>query len=116
MKAPTTKHEEELVHDYIIRTYLIEVLENDLKTIEEANFKIQEPYTKLVEETLKRIRIDLRDIKAEMRKLEIKVTEPFLDSVEFWQYDYYVRGYHAFSRYWDAALKMHGMKLLEEYF
>ena len=55
-------------------------------------------------------------MKAIMNRLEIKITEPILDNVEFWQYDYYVRGYHAFSRYWDAALKIHGEKLLNIYF
>jgi hypothetical protein len=116
MKAPITKREEDLVHNYIVRTYLLNMLESDLKTIKETNFKIQEPYIKIVEHVLKTIRIEMRDMKAEMKKLEIKVEEPFLDNVEFWQYDYYVRGYHGFKRYWDAALKMHGTKLLDKYF
>ncbi|MCM3651349.1 hypothetical protein [Metabacillus litoralis] len=50
-----------------------------------------------------------------MRKLEIKTTGPVRDDIML-QYDYYVRGYHAFSRYLDAALRMHGTKLLEKYF
>ncbi|MFS0882542.1 hypothetical protein [Metabacillus niabensis] len=116
MKAPISKEQEDLVHDYIIRTYLLDILENDLITINNANFKLKQPYIKLVETVLKKIRIELRDMKVKMNRLEIKVTDPFLDNVEFWQYDYYVRGYHAFSRYWDSALKMHGGKLLTHYF
>lgn len=62
------------------------------------------------------IRIELREMKAIMNRLEIKITEPILDKIEFWQCDYYVRGYHAFSRYWDAALKIYGEKLSNIYF
>jgi hypothetical protein len=40
MKAPISKHEKDLVRNYIICTYLLDVLESDLKTIKEANFKI----------------------------------------------------------------------------
>ncbi|MBO1515655.1 hypothetical protein [Metabacillus bambusae] len=116
MKAPISKDQEELIHNFIVRTYLINVLESDLKTIERANFKLNEPYIKLVEHILKKIRIEIRDMKAEMKKLEMKVEEPFLDNVEFWQYDFYVRGYHGFKRYWDYALKMHCTKLLDMYF
>lgn len=115
MKAPIEKHEEELIHSYILHTYLIKVLESDLKTIKEAGFKIHEPYIKLVEETLRKIKIKLRDMKAEMKKLEMKISDPVRDDIMF-QYDFYVRGYHGFKRYWDAALKLHGTNLLEEYF
>lgn len=48
-----------------------------------------------------------------MKKLEIKVKEHFLDSIEFWQYDYYMQGY---NRYWDTALNIQGTKLFENNF
>ncbi|WP_299090316.1 hypothetical protein [uncultured Metabacillus sp.] len=116
MKVPIPDEQEELIHDYILHTYLIKVLESDLKTIKEAKFKLHEPYTKLVEETLKKIRIKVRDMKSEMRKIQMKIEEPFLDNVDFWQYDYYVRGYHGFNRYWEPALKMHSTNLLDAFF
>jgi hypothetical protein len=55
-------------------------------------------------------------MRMEMKGLGIKVEEPFLDNVEYWQYDYFVRGYKGIKRYWDAALKLHGTKLLDVYF
>lgn len=116
MKVPIPDEQEKLIHDYIIYTYLINVLESDLKTIKEANFKIHEPYIKLVEETLRKIRIEVRDMKVEMRKIQMKIEEPFPVNVDFWQYDYYVRGYYSFKRYWEPAIKMHTTNLLEKYF
>jgi hypothetical protein len=52
-----------------------------------------------VEYVLEKIRIEIREMKVEMKGLGIKVEEPFLDNVEFWQYDFYVRGYKGFKRY-----------------
>lgn len=116
MKAPIPKEQEDMVHDYIIRIYLIDILENDLKVIEKANFKLNEPYINLVESILRKIRIELRDKKVEMKKLKIKVADPTRDNEDFVQYDYFVRGYHAFMRYWEPAINMHATKLLEKYF
>ncbi|KKI91372.1 hypothetical protein WQ54_15220 [Bacillus sp. SA1-12] len=116
MKVPLPDEQEELIHNYILHTYLLNILESDLKTITNACFKIHEPYFKLVEETLRKIRIKVRDMKVELRKNKMKIEEPFLDNVDFWQYDYYARGYHGFKRYWEPALKMHSTNLLDEYF
>ncbi|KKI92430.1 hypothetical protein WQ54_09695 [Bacillus sp. SA1-12] len=91
-------------------------MESDLKTITNVCFKIYEPYFKLVEETLKKIRIEVRDMKVELRKIQMKKADLFLENVVFWQYDYYIRGYHGFKRYWEPALKMIFTKLLGEYF
>jgi len=112
MKAPIPKYEEDLIHEYIVRTYLIDILENDLNVINQSNFKLHEPYTHLVEHVLKKIRFELRDMKAEMKKLKIKVTDQKRVNEDFVQYDYFAHGYRGYNRYWDAALKMHGTRLL----
>lgn len=79
--------------------------------INSANFKLKEPYINLVESVLKAIRLKLRDMKTQMKKQEMKIYCPIRDDIIL-QYDYFVRGYHVFSWYWDAVLKIHGMKLL----
>ncbi|PGT89233.1 hypothetical protein [Bacillus sp. AFS040349] len=116
MKAPIPKHEEDLIHEYIMRTYLLDILESDRQIIKAASFKLHEPYLHLVEEVLKKVRIDLRDMKAEMNKLKIKVTDQKRVNEDFVQYDYFAHGYRGYNRYWDAALKMKGTRLLENYF
>ncbi|MCM3413501.1 hypothetical protein [Metabacillus litoralis] len=116
MKAPIPKNEEDLIHEYILRTYLLDVLESDIETIQVANFKLHEPYLNFVEFVLKKLRIDLRDIKIEMKNLNIKVYNQKRVNEEFVQYDYSAHGYTGYNRYWDAALKMHTTKLLEKYF
>lgn len=54
MKEPLPDHVKNLVHNYIIRSNLIDVLESDLNMISKTNFKLYEPHTNLVEETLQR--------------------------------------------------------------
>jgi hypothetical protein len=58
-----------------------------------------------VETVIKKIRIELRDMKPEIKKVQMRIEEPSFDYVDFWQYNYYVRGYQGFKRHWEPALK-----------
>lgn len=116
MKAPIPKQEEDLIHEYILRAYLLELLENDIETIKSADFKLHEPYLHFVEEVLKKVRIDIRDMKEKMRELKIKVYDQKEVNEDFVEYEYFAHGYQGHMRYWKAALKMHCTKLLEKYF
>jgi predicted nuclease with TOPRIM domain len=116
MKPAITDEEEKLVEDYIYKTYLIEVLESDHKAIESLNFKIKEPYEQLVESTLKRLRLDVKDIKVKFRDLKAKVEGPEIVNVEFLEYKYFVRGYHGIRRIFTYHFRNTASKLLEEYF
>lgn len=116
LKAPIPKHEEDLVHEYIMRAYLLDVLESDVETIKAAAFKLHDPYLHLVEEVLKKVRIDIRDMKAKIKELDIKVYDQKEVNEDFVQYEYFAHGYQGHMRYWKAALKMHTTKLLEKYF
>lgn len=81
MKAPITKEQEDLVHNYIVHEYLLHILEEDFVIINNANFKIKEPYIKLVETVLRTIRLKLRDMKADMKRQEMKVFDPVRDDI-----------------------------------
>jgi hypothetical protein len=116
MKPNITDEEEQLVEDYIYLTYLIEVLENDHKSIDSLNFKIKEVYEGLIESTLMQLRLELKDIKVEFRKLNAKVEGPDLVNVEFMEYHYFVRGYHGVHRIFAYHFRNTASKLLEGYF
>jgi predicted nuclease with TOPRIM domain len=116
MKPNITDEEEQLVEDYIYKTYLVEVLENDHKSIDSLNFKIKEVYEGLIESTLKQLRLELRDIKVKFKKLDAKVEGPELVNEDFLKYDYFVRGYHGVHRIFTYHFRNTASKLLEEYF
>jgi hypothetical protein len=116
MKPNITDEEEQLVEDYIYKTYLVEVLENDHKSIDSLNFKIKEAYVTLIEATLKQLRLELRDIKVEFKKLKAKVEGPEVVNVEFMEYHYFVRGYHGVHRIFVYHFKNTASKMLQGYF
>ncbi|KAA0547586.1 hypothetical protein FZW96_12120 [Bacillus sp. BGMRC 2118] len=116
MRINLTDEEEQLIEDYIYKTYLINVLEKDHQSIETLNFKLMEPYQHLVESTLKQLRLDIRDIKVKFRKLKAKVEGPEVVNVEFLEYKYFVRGYQGVKRIFMYHFRNEANKLLERYF
>jgi hypothetical protein len=115
LKSIIPDHEEELISEYIHLDYLISTLENDLKTFESSPIKIKEPYILLVEETLKKVRSDLKTVKDKMKKLNIKVFPKRRVDDMFVEYPYFAHGYQGSNRYWDAALLFASTKRMKKY-
>jgi hypothetical protein len=116
MKAPISDFEEELISEYIHLSFLIVTLESDLKTIDLVPLKLKIPYVLLIEEKLKKVRSDLKTVKAIMKEFNIKVFPQRRVDDMFVEYPYFARGNHGVHRYWDAALKFAGIKRLEKHF
>jgi hypothetical protein len=116
MRAPISEFEEKLISEYIHLEYLIETLESDLKTISKVPLKIKEPYLLIIEETLKKIRSDLKTVKEKMKELDIKVFNMRRVDDMFVEYPYFAHGYKGINKYWDAALKFASTKRLQKYF
>ena len=102
--------EDDLIIDFIYMNYLIEILETDLASIQNLNFKLPEVYVGLIENTLMKIRKDLRPIREEMSRLQIKVFPARRVNEEFVEYPYRAHGYEGTQRFWDAAMIMEGKK------
>jgi hypothetical protein len=68
-----TKDEEDLIYSYMLLPVARRVLENDMKAIEASRIKFKEPYIRLIEDALKKLSHDLREVKSEMWKLQIKM-------------------------------------------
>ena len=68
-----TKEEKDLIYSYILLPIVRRVLENDMKAIEASRIKFKEPYIRLIEDALKKLSHDLREVKSEMWKLQIKM-------------------------------------------
>jgi hypothetical protein len=116
MKPNLTDHEEQIVLDYIYKTYLVEVLEHDLQGVSTLNFKIVEAYEGLIEATLKRLRSELMAIKVEFKKINAKVVGPEFANEDFIRYQYFVRGYQGEHRFFKYHFRNTASNLLEKYF
>ena len=68
-----TKDEEDLIYAFILLPLARRVLENDMRAIEVSRIKFKEPYILLIEDALKRLSINLRDVKADVRRQQIKM-------------------------------------------
>ncbi|MFY4775730.1 hypothetical protein [Metabacillus sp. RGM 3146] len=115
MKAPIPRHEEDLVYEYIYGIYLIEELETNRLGFERLNFKIPEPYLDFIDQRLRILRNEVREMKKEMRQLKIRVIDPESDGI-FSEYKYFAHGYEASFRFWEAAMRLEGTRRLMKYF
>lgn len=115
MKPNIPESEDKLVYEYIFLTYLVEQLESDRLLIDKVGFKIKEVYESLIENTLRKVRRDIKELKAAMMEMNIKVFPPMLVNVEFLSYKYTAHGYEGEKRMWIAALNMKSQKRLENY-
>lgn len=116
MRINLTDEEEQLIEDYIYKTYLIDLLEKDHQAINSLNFKLKEPYERLFESTLKQLRIEMRDIKSNFKELKAKVEGPEVVNVEFLEYKYFIRGYQGVKRLFMYHFRNEANRLLESYF
>lgn len=115
MNAQITEEQDKMIFDYIYITLLIQILEADLKHIPTINFKLHEPYENLVDKTLRNLRMDLKDLKVEMKKNEMKVSEPKRDDIII-QYDYFVGRKQGHKRMLKYHLRNEAERRLVKYF
>jgi len=115
MQPPITNEQNKIIFDYIYITYLINVLEEDLKKIPSLGFKLHEPYQKFVEEVLRKVRKDLQLLRVEMKKHELKIGEPQPEDIMV-HYDYWIGHKEGFKRMLVYHLRNEAMRRLEGYF
>jgi hypothetical protein len=63
-----TKEEKNLIYSYMLLPIVRRVLENDMKAIEASKVKFKAPYIRMIDEALKKLSYNLRDVKAKIRK------------------------------------------------
>jgi hypothetical protein len=116
MNALITDEQNDMIFNYIYITYLINHLEGDLQVIPGAGFKIPEAYQSFVELMLRRLRLELKGLREEMKKQDMKVKDPYIYNEEFMQYDYFVGHKQGHKRIWIAHLRNESGRRLENYF
>jgi hypothetical protein len=73
MPMELTKKEDEIINEYILLPLAYKVLVNDTKAIDGSKLKFKRFYYELIEQALKQLSHDIRDVKAEVRKQKIKM-------------------------------------------
>ncbi|MDQ0255827.1 hypothetical protein J2S74_003209 [Evansella vedderi] len=102
--AKLTVEEERLSESYILFELARKVLEKDLSKIAQSPMKLKDPYIRLLEQTLGHLSKELYSIKANMKKLGLKVQLNEHDDT-FSEYTIFFRGYVLTAKYLNAHLK-----------
>ena len=95
MTFELTREENELIQAYILLPLAYKVLANDTKAIDHSRLKFKKIYYDLVEKALKQLSYDLRDVKAAIRRQNIKMIQ------------HNVLDYEAVVRGWTYNMTIH---------
>lgn len=109
-----TEEDELLIHKIIYLPILIKVFERDLQVLEQSPLKIKEPYIEKVEKIIRTIRIDLKEVKADMRKRGIKILEERKEE-GYTEYHFLCRGYEGKKNMWNQHLKSEVTRRMRDY-
>jgi hypothetical protein len=93
---------------------VLTVLNRDLAVVENSPFKLRKPYLELIEETMKVIQKELRDVKQYMKKNRMKVEELKRDEA-FTMYMFLYKGYEEHHSYFNPRIRNKVQELMEYY-
>ena len=104
----------ELIDQALYLPMVLTILERDRSIFEKAPFKLKQPYLTLIEETIKAVEKDLKEVKFKMKKDSIKVLK-IGQNENFTQYVFYYRGYDEQRDFFKPRLRNRTEELLEYY-
>ena len=94
---------------------LIKILEKDLLTIEVSQIKLKRPYTKMIEQAIKNVRVELKRSNVHLKQNKMKLIKEGTDK-EFTEYAF-INGAHVdHRRYSNIRLRNRTEELISEYF
>ncbi|MDQ0269916.1 hypothetical protein J2S17_001788 [Cytobacillus purgationiresistens] len=108
------ENDRDLIEQAIYLPMIVIILERDLQIIEKAPFKINRPYLTLVENTLKKVQRDLKEVRDKMRKGNMKVHQISHDDT-FTMFSFLYKGYEEQHNYFNPRLRNKCEELLDFY-
>ncbi|MNB79522.1 hypothetical protein D3C75_262570 [compost metagenome] len=112
----TIKHTNEdgsYVKMYLLLPMILTAFERD-KKVAESSFKTPRPYVVLIEVAIKKVEIDLREVRRKFRALGIKVYEEKRTELGI-QASYLCRGYHHSTTMLWSVIAAESSVLMEKY-
>ncbi|WP_096201876.1 hypothetical protein [Bacillus sp. FJAT-45350] len=110
-----SEEETELVRSFILLPYAKKNLEKDLTTISGSKaFKITSPYESIINDAIKKISVQLQQVKREMHKNGIKVVEKEREEM-FVTYSWFCRGYQGEMKYITHNIRNQVEQIMSEY-
>ncbi|GAA0314263.1 hypothetical protein GCM10008967_00970 [Bacillus carboniphilus] len=94
---------------------VLTVLDRDLIAIQKSSIKLKRPYEEFVEEVMKRVQLDLREVKKYLRQENMSVQETNRDE-SFTTFLFLYKGYEEYHNYFNPRIRNKVQELITSYF
>lgn len=112
-RIPT--EERNIMEKAIYLPMVLTVLSRDLQVVKVSPFKLKQPYLLLIDETMKQIQAELKQVSHYMRQHQLKVEETKRDE-SFTSFLFLYKGYEEYHNYFNPRIRNKVQELLEYYF
>ncbi|WP_066295037.1 hypothetical protein [Bacillus sp. FJAT-29937] len=103
-----------IIEQAIYLPMVLTVLNRDLTVINKSPFKLKQPYLNLIEETMKVIQKELKEVKQYMYRNKLKVEQLKRDEA-FTMFLFLYKGYEEQHNYFNPRIRNKVQELLEFY-
>lgn len=107
-------NDRDIIEQALYLPMVLTVLEKDRLIFDKAPFKLKQPYLNLLEETIKAVQRDLKEVKLNMRKGNMKLQQIGHDDT-FTQFMFFYKGYEEQHNYFNPRIRNKVQELLEFY-
>lgn len=108
------ENDRDIMEQAIYLPMVLIILNRDLAIIDKSPFKLKQPYLDLIEETMKVIQKELKDVKQYMRQQKLKVEQISHDDA-FTGFLFLYKGYEEHHNYFNPRIRNKVQELLSFY-
>ncbi len=108
------ENDRDLMEKAIYLPMVLTILNRDLSVVHKSPFKLKQPYLDLVEETMKVIQKELKNVKQYMSKEKLNVQQISHDDA-FTGFLFYYKGYEEQHNYFNPRIRNKVQELLSFY-
>ncbi|NMH73660.1 hypothetical protein HF078_11280 [Bacillus sp. RO2] len=109
-----SKEQINLFEQAIYLPLLLIVLERDTSVIKDSGIKLKEPYLTLIDQVMRKIQLQLKQIKADMKEQHMKLHKLKQDE-SFTMYAFLFNGYEEHHNYFNPRIRNKVNELLMQY-
>ena len=108
------ENDRDIMEQAIYLPMVLIILNRDLTVIDKSPFKLKQPYLDLIEETMKVIQKELKDVKQYMRQQKLKIEQINHDNA-FTGFLFLYKGYEEHHNYFNPRIRNKVQELLSFY-
>jgi hypothetical protein len=104
----------DIFEQFLFLPMALTIFQRDLSIIENAPFKLKQPYIRCIEESMNHIQRDLSIIKHEMKKKKMKAEQLQRDDT-FTAFLFVYKGYEEHHNYFNPRIRNYVQNVMEKY-